>query len=1199
MFKTIYLQELKDQLKSPAFYIFTGLLAFGTFIFLSGTRPGVTFLYISFGKEWHNAPIVIARLLASYTLVGVLFTMIMVGGTVARDFRAGIHDFFFTAPLNKAQYLGGRFLGALTANLMIFGGVLLGMALAGIKLPPGYYGPSSLRSFLLPLLVIVLPNLILTGSVFFSLASLTRKMINTYVAGVVFFLAYVLSSIAFLKINNDLLRILADPFGISGLSTLTKYWTVAEMNANPMPLDPRLLLNRFLWLVLAGAVMYFTWRKFKFVSVLENKKRAGQPVEIGHSPSEVQSLETLTPSIPEYSPACRKAQFLDLAGREFRRIALHPAFIILTFMAMGEIFTNFLANVNEANYEVYPFTSFFLQYTSHIWIYMIPITILFGGLIVWRERDNRSHEFHDTMPVPHWVSFSSKLSALVSIQFCYVLMAMLIGIIVQAGIIGFTGIEPMLYLKGLFGIEFMKFAFMAVLVIFIQNLSPNKYLGFFISTAYFLGDILLYEMVKSVTPLIRYGHIPKYIYSNLNGFGHYGPMILWYTFYWLLLALLLVLASSLLWRHGNEISLRHRFRQAGQKIRPLQTVSLIGLTLLFLTTGGYIYYNRHILNKYRSLDGQKQVQAVYEQKFGKYRNDPQPGTRDVKLKIDLFPEQRKILLKGSYLMVNQTQSVIPEIYFNLSDRLVTKINRLEFDHPAQLALGPEEFGFRIFRIQQPLKPGDSIRLDFDLEAEAPGFTDNNPKDEIAANGSCIIFSGAGGNTKYFPGIGFNKELMLTDRYDRNKYGLPEKSPLPTLEEYDPAVPYSFNRLVTFQAEVSTSGDQTVVSNGDLVKQWSDDRRNHFIYRSDTPIHDEFIFASGRYQAARDTHAGVVIEIYHDARHPYNVQRMIKGVKSGLDLANSAFSPYPYQIQRIVEIPDYMEEGGARSQPTVFIWRESAGFVSNLDKPNRADRVFGIAAHELGHQWWAYIVCPAYAEGVNLPTENICQYVWAMCLEKEYGQAMSRDFLKQEMESYLKRRKRDTRGERPLERSLDGQSYLAYQKGGLALYALQNYIGENRVNQALGNIVKRFGFRSDSFATSRDLVNEFRAVTPDSLQYLIEDLFQTITIYENKAVSAECRKTGDGRYAVTLTVESNKFRADSIGNQTGIPINDYIDIGAMGEKGEELYLQKHRITASPTTFQITVDGKPAKAGIDPYLILIDRDRKDNMVKVNNI
>lgn len=1191
----IFIKELKDQLKSPVFYIFAGLLALGTAKFIAETRPGVTFLYITFGREWHNAPIIIARLLGSYTLAGILFTMIMVGRAVAKDFSAGVHEFFFTAPVTKFQYLAGRFLGGLAANLLAFLGIIPGLFIGGMQLPEGYLGPWSIWSFLLPLLVIVLPNLILAGSVFFSLASLTRKMVNTYVAGVVFFIAYVLSSIAFAKMQAITAKILADPFGISALNELTKFWTVAEMNANTMPLDYRLLLNRGLWLFFAAALMFFTWKRFKLVSVLEGRKQLLKSDEAPLETGEIKTLKPLAESKPQHSLAVHWSQFLGLAGREFKRTALHPAFIILTFMAMGEILTNFIGNVNEANYEVYPFTSFFLQYTSHIWIYMIPITILFGGFIVWRERDSRSHEFYDTMPVPHWARLGSKLTALLSIQFFYVLLSMLVGVGVQLSL-GFYDIEPVLYLKGLFGIEFVKFGLMAVLVVFIQNLSPNKYVGFFISTAWFLGDMALYETFKSASPIFRYGHIPKYVYSNLNGFGHYGQTILWYTFYWLLLAALMLLVTSLLWRHGNETSLKHRLRLAKQNMKPLHVSGMVILSLMFLGTGWFIYYNRHILNKYQSQDDQKKEQSVYEKRFGQYQDVPQPGTREVSLKIDLYPKQRKVFLKGSYLLVNQTANVIPEIYLNLFDKYISGINSLSFDKPAQLVMGPEEMGFHIYKLQTPLRPGDSIKLDFDLVAEAKGFTDNNPKDELAANGSCLIFSGAGGNAKYFPGIGFNKELVLKDRYDRKKYGLPENSPVPTLEKADPTIPYSGNLMVTYEAEISTSGDQKVVSNGDLARQWQEGGRNHYLYKSDIPIHDEFIIASGRYQVMRESHAGVAIEIYHDPKHAYNAKRMINGVKAGLDMCNSAFSPFPYKAQRIVEIPDYLEEGGARSQPTVFIWRESAGFVSNLDKPDRPDRVFGIAAHELGHQWWAYFVCPAYAEGLYLPTENVCQYVWVMCLEKEYGKKMSRDFLKEEMDIYLRRRKRDTKGERPLLRSLDGQSYLAYQKGGLALYALQEYIGKDKVNNALGNIVKRFGSRRDSFVTSKEMVEELRAAAPDSLKYLIEDLFETITIFENKAVSAEIQKLEDGKYQVTLSVETKKFRADSIGNQTEIPVNDYIYLGVMDEKGGELYLKKHKIAASPATFQITVDGQPAKAGIDPHLVLIDRNREDNIVRV---
>jgi ABC-2 type transport system permease protein len=142
----------------------------------------------------------------------------------------------------------------------------------------------------------------------------------------------------------------------------------------------------------------------------------------------------------------------------------------------------------------------------------------------------------------------------------------------------------------------------------------------------------------------------------------------------------------------------------------------------------------------------------------------------------------------------------------------------------------------------------------------------------------------------------------------------------------------------------------------------------------------------------------------------------------------------------------------------------------------------------------------------------------------------------------------------------------------------------------------YGHKEDVFATSLDLVNSFKAITPDSLQYLITDLFETITLWENEAKSASYLELEDGKYKVRLEVSSRKFRADSIGNQTEIPIADYIDIGVLGENEEELYLKKHKFTQNESDIEIIVDKKPVRAGIDPYLILIDRERDNNLIQV---
>lgn len=67
-------------------------------------------------------------------------------------------------------------------------------------------------------------------------------------------------------------------------------------------------------------------------------------------------------------------------------------------------------------------------------------------------------------------------------------------------------------------------------------------------------------------------------------------------------------------------------------------------------------------------------------------------------------------------------------------------------------------------------------------------------------------------------------------------------------------------------------------------------------------------------------------------------------------------------------------------------------------------------------------------------------------------------------------------------------------------------------------------------------------TPDSLRYLVHDMFEAITVYDIKAREAEMEQLEDGRYRVTLTGDVQKFYADSLGNETPASLNDWIDVG---------------------------------------------------------
>jgi hypothetical protein len=202
-----------------------------------------------------------------------------------------------------------------------------------------------------------------------------------------------------------------------------------------------------------------------------------------------------------------------------------------------------------------------------------------------------------------------------------------------------------------------------------------------------------------------------------------------------------------------------------------------------------------------------------------------------------------------------------------------------------------------------------------------------------------------------------------------------------------------------------------------------------------------------------------------------------------------------------------------------------------------------------------------------------------------------------------------------------EPYVWYQKGGQILYTLADYIGEDKLNLALHNFLLQYRYanannqldagppRNDSapplatldapYPDTRLLVDAIRAQTPPELQYLVDDGFNRIVLYDNRALTATSQRTADGKYKVTLEVQSRKLQADGNGVETPMPLADYIEVGVFsGKKDEEkpLYLKKEKFTEEHRTFEIVVDQPPTLAGIDPYNKLIDRNADDNMIAV---
>jgi aminopeptidase N len=414
--------------------------------------------------------------------------------------------------------------------------------------------------------------------------------------------------------------------------------------------------------------------------------------------------------------------------------------------------------------------------------------------------------------------------------------------------------------------------------------------------------------------------------------------------------------------------------------------------------------------------------------------------------------------------------------------------------------------------------------------------------------------------------------------------------------------------VHYDATVSTVADQLAITSGYPDSSWTLSGRRYTHYRLDAPIVNLWAFLSARYAVKRDRwidsagHA-VDIEIDYHPEHAYNVQRMIDAVKASLDYYTTNFAPYQHHMVRIVEFPRYA--AFAQSLPNTIPYSEAIGFIARLGNPGDVDYPYYVTAHEVAHQWWAHQVVGADAEGATMLSETLSQYSAMMVMEKRFGQPNMRRFLEYELDRYLLGRSTESKREMPLE-LVENQQYIHYNKGSLVMYALRDYIGEDKVNRALRGFLRAHRFQGPPYPTSLELVDSLRAVTPDSLRYLIKDLFETITLYELKTDSIVVRDTLDGKFRVDLFGSAKKLRADSLGAEQEIDMNDLIDIGlfrngATGDttvdrNGVPTYLTKHRLTKGPQHITIVTDERPVRGGIDPLHKLVDRKVDDNTTGV---
>lgn len=1183
---TLFQYELRSWLRAPTTQIlFVVCCGFGILL----TANGAEFQNEAAGALVNaNAPYVLFHIAISVCVFGTVIAPTFAADAALRDHDHGMADILWATPLRRRSFIASRFLGAWSAYCLALSGILLGLAI-GETLPwadTDVLGPFNGTAYLQCFWLILLPATFACSAILFTTALLTRSTLACYVTAILLLFLYLLTG------ESNILPDALDPYLFEVFEDQTRYWTAVERNQHLLPLDAALITNRLLWILIGFTALTPAALRFNPRTTLVHAQRSAAPANGAPPPSSgARGTVRRGSHVAWYQWGFRTWFEIKtvLLSFPFLAVLIAGGFLLTVTLLEREI----MYGVNAL-----PLTRVMAASINGVSVWMLLAVLLFySAEMVWRERRAGIDALCDAQPISDIAWFSAKVVALLAVLTAILLVGVAAAVTIQT-LSGYSHYEMWLYAKKV-GLHFApQFYCLAILAMFFQVLTGNTFTGILMMMLYFGAAVGMIDGLGIEHPLLRYGLSPMGApLSDMNGAGRFETATHYHLVYWASAAGLILIATALLQQRGPLPSLIVRGRGAMHALtRPAVAVPTTLLALTLAASAAVIAYNVHVLNPYQTRTDKTAARIRYERQFSDHQSLPMPRITAVKIAVDLFPDSFSAVTRGSYDLCNQTDQPINEVHLVFPPG--TEVHYITLAEAHQSAFD-RDFNHVVLQLSRPMAPGETRQLAFETTLTFRGFPHNQPDTRIVGNGTFLH------NNHLTPHVGFNPHLRLRDPHERQRAGL---APLaaPADENDGPAGQRDLLRadsdFISYEAIISTNSRQRVLTVGDLVREWRREDRRYFHFKTPTPIRHLYGILSAEYQTMQQDHNGVAISIHHHPQHTHSLDRMMQGAVDGLDYYGRHFGPYTWNHLRIAAFPAY--RNFAQSLPGLMPYSEGMGFVADVG-PDDIDMPYYVTAHETAHQWWGHLLAPADREGASFLMESLAQYSALMVMEQRYGANKMRRFLAYELDTYLSERARDPNGERPLAR-VAKQAYIHYQKGSLAMIALKDAVGADRVNRTLRRLIEEHGSHSGGYASAGDFLRILKEETQREHHPLIEALFERITLWDMRAIQVDVTRQTDGRTRVVLNLSLTCFQSDAYGDERRVPSPTAVDIGLFSRHPDDpaftdkdvILLQKHAVDEQ-SRLVFTVAQAPRWIGIDPYHKLIDRKSDDNLLAVGPV
>jgi ABC-type transport system involved in multi-copper enzyme maturation permease subunit len=492
-----------------------------------------------------------------------LFTALMMGDPVIRDFRTGVHPLILSKPLGRLAYLLGKFFGNYFVLFCCQAVFAVALILFQALRPAGMVvQPARVTPFVLHFVLLVGVSHMVLGAIYFTVGTLTRSPKLVYGLGVLFYPAYIIFQLLLRPLPSDW-RIRLDPLLVNWPDLVRRahgieWENAAAINQLTFSYDSDLLINRVLVLLVAAVcltILYFRFSRGEesrdggptTVLDLSGGNRdmifsgaegaaAAPSAETRDAPARVQAR---TPgsvvALPKVKMADEGAgtyfrQLLAAVGTEFRLLRAERGLIVLAPLAIAfstlELFARFEPEVSYSG-------SYASTTAQTSLLFLIALVVFYTGEAMHRDREVRVEPVLWGAPVPNFVLLLSKFFATLLMSVALVALIGLTAVVIQF-VKRDTPVELTAYLSVYGWILLPSVALAAALSIALNVLLRDKYLTYALSFATVGGLFYLYTQGYNhwLYNFVLYG---LWTYADLAGTSGSHPPILTHRVYCLAL----------------------------------------------------------------------------------------------------------------------------------------------------------------------------------------------------------------------------------------------------------------------------------------------------------------------------------------------------------------------------------------------------------------------------------------------------------------------------------------------------------------------------------------------------------------------------------------------------------------------------------------------------------------------------------------